>query len=62
MKVKLLFLLIVFVFISGFFHVEALAREKDGKITSDACIMSYTDGFGKTLKVIRTNPLVIALR
>lgn len=31
-------------------------------IVSNACVMSYTDSFGRSLWVIRSNPLTVYIR
>jgi hypothetical protein len=63
MKRFLCLFLIVFVFAGlGFQEKAFAAASKDKKIVSAACIMAYTDRFSRSVKVIRSEPLTIALK
>lgn len=42
--------------------VELFHKSSDKKIMTLPCIMSYTDALGRSVRVIRTNPMVIFLR
>lgn len=46
----------------SFLSSPALAMSHDKAIISNACVMSYTDAFGRAIRVIRSNPLTVYLK
>jgi len=58
-----IFAILILIILVLSFGAEAKMQEPAGnKILSNPCILSYTDAMGKSLRVIKSNALIVFLK